>query len=485
MSKLRAVLLSFFLLFLACSTVQGQESLAGFVRVGLVQGVNQASFELQGDYRLVDEATGQTISQFSDGSWVIRNVNGLCQVQRNREVIGSYQGPIKAQSSYQGTPESFSSDAFQTASPNIDVYVSEEIFLADHEKELERSTMDGLAVENAEGKVSFLDSSVTEYSVISRDGVTQKSKKRTRVIENTPVELPGATTLIDQNIFRLSNGQRYRGSLEVRVTRQGLTLINELPIEQYLYGVLPSEMPVSFPLEALKAQAVAARSYVIANLGSHGSAGFDVVDTQADQVYKGFDGENRLVNDAVDATQGLIITDNGQPVTAYYHASNGGYTESSGDIWQGGVIEQIHAKPDPYDNNDQYYNWTVTYSAAEVVALVNKQTSVSFARITGLNVVEMTASGHRVKKLAVQGVDTAGRAQTVTLANADKVRNTFGLRSALFTIISQGGGFTFKGSGFGHGVGMSQYGAAGMANQGYDFRDILQFYYTGVEVVSY
>lgn len=142
--------------------------------------------------------------------------------------------------------------------------------------------------------------------------------------------------------FVATKNRWYRGSLVVYNYNKKLTVINVLPTELYLLGVVPCEMPVSWNSEAHKAQAIAARSYAIANINKHGSRGFDLTDTTQDQAYGGATSENQKTNQAVVDTEGIVITYKGKIIPAYYHASSGGQTVGSGAAWANDV-PYIHA----------------------------------------------------------------------------------------------------------------------------------------------
>lgn len=125
----------------------------------------------------------------------------------------------------------------------------------------------------------------------------------------------------------------YRGEFIINNNNNNLTLINNISLEEYLLGVVPSEMPSKWNIEALKAQAIAARSYAIANLGKHASKGYDLKDNTEDQAYNGASAETALTSKAVVDTLGIVLTYNHQIISAYYHASSGGQTVNSGNLW--------------------------------------------------------------------------------------------------------------------------------------------------------
>ncbi|MCI1274159.1 MAG: SpoIID/LytB domain-containing protein [Clostridiaceae bacterium] len=136
----------------------------------------------------------------------------------------------------------------------------------------------------------------------------------------------------------------YRGVIKVQNKGGSLTAINDIPLEDYIKGVVPSEMPSSWNSEALKAQAIAARSYAMANLGKHGSQGFDLVDTPADQAYGGASAERYSSNQAVNDTKGIVITYGMKIICAYYSASAGGQSVSAADAW-GSNLPYIRSVP--------------------------------------------------------------------------------------------------------------------------------------------
>lgn len=133
--------------------------------------------------------------------------------------------------------------------------------------------------------------------------------------------------------FIFTKGKWYRGNLEAQVRNNGITVINDISLEYYLLGVVPSEMPSKWNQEALKAQAIAARSYAIANLGKRGSRGYDLKDTPEDQAYGGASAETKETNTAVKSTLGEVLVYNNKIIPAYYHASAGGHTQNSGGTW--------------------------------------------------------------------------------------------------------------------------------------------------------
>ena len=351
----------------------------------------------------------------------------------------------------------------------------------------------------------------------------------------------------------VGSNKRYRGAIGIGGTT-GITPYNLISIEEYLYGVVSCEMSPSWPQEALKAQAVAARSIAICHYKRYLSSGYNVVDTTATQVYGGYNKEDSRTTAAVDATRGQTIKYNGVVAEALYFSTSGGYTESAVHVW-GNPINYLIGVKDTYETEPAQPDWTRTITLTDLDNCL-RNAGVNIGAAQGIQVVSRTESG-RVKEMRIIG--TTG-SHTLSL---EKIRTFFSgtnggsLKSRLFTlagattggsnnsgspsntvavlsatgmvelpldevVISNGqstqpimsdtvfvqsstgvtelamsdssnsdsntstetvlGNVTINGKGFGHGVGMSQSGAKGMAKAGFNYIQILQHYYTGVTV---
>jgi stage II sporulation protein D len=260
-----------------------------------------------------------------------------------------------------------------------------------------------------------------------------------------------------------------------------LTAVNYVDIEQYLYSVLGAEMSGNWPQEALKAQAVAARSYAIHQRLKSQTDLYDVDNTQSSQVYKGLQTESSGTYAAVDATAGQVLAYNGQIILAAFHSASGGHTENVEDVWTE-PLPYLRGVPD-FDQGAPVYQWKETFSRAQISN-----------RISGVgNVISMkperTTAYGSVLKMKVVG---DGGSRVMTGADLRRVLN---LRSTRFTVIPQYGGggngsnrgqaptgFQVAGKGFGHAVGMSQWGAYNLARQGYGYQQILLHYYRGTSL---
>jgi len=190
-----------------------------------------------------------------------------------------------------------------------------------------------------------------KVTITSRGGLFVNNIKTS----STTIELRPDTLAPDPLIE--VNRHRYRGSIKIHQThnKSGLTVVNTLPIDQYLYGVIPKEIPPDWNVEVLKAQAVAARTYALAHLEKHGEDGYGVCATTECQVYAGADSEMVRTNSAVDETSGLVMTYQGKLISAVFHASGGGYTEDSENVW-GSFSPYLRGVVD-YDQSGPDYRW--------------------------------------------------------------------------------------------------------------------------------
>lgn len=273
------------------------------------------------------------------------------------------------------------------------------------------------------------------------------------------------------------DGRRYRGALELRHKSGGLTAVNIVPVDDYLRSVVPEEMPVDWPAEAIKAQSVAARSFALASRGRHASEGYDLCTTTHCQLYTGTAAEKSASNAAIKATRGEVLTYGGKPIEALFHTDSGGMTENSEDVWGSHVPYLRAAKDTPAKTMP----WTKTISRADLERKlaakghdIGKVRSLALSPLAiGRSAKDRTASG-RVKTMTVKG--TKG---TATLSGTTW-RSLLGLKSTLFDAKLAKDMVTFTGYGSGHGLGISQWGAERMAAKGKSYADILHHYYTGI-----
>ena len=265
--------------------------------------------------------------------------------------------------------------------------------------------------------------------------------------------------------------------------------IEEIDLDVYLYGVVSAEMPASFEEEALKAQAVVARTYtiykIVNNDGKHGEA--DICDdstccqawiSEQDRKDRWDEDEkeenwNKIVN-AVNSTQGKIVTYNGEPINAFFHSNSGGTTEAPIEVWGGSGYPYLQSVATAGEDAYSQYSSEAEFTEAEFEEKIKELHSdfeIDFDDENCIKIEEYT-EGNRVKTIKIGNLELSGV----------EVRNIFGLRSANFTVTIEDNKIKFEVIGYGHGVGMSQTGADSLAKEGKTYEEIIHHYYTGVEI---
>lgn len=277
-------------------------------------------------------------------------------------------------------------------------------------------------------------------------------------------------TPVAQDSFVYAKGRWYRGNLKLIAKGNSITVVNVLELEEYLKGVVPSEMPASWNNEALKAQAIVARSYAYANLNKRGSEGFDLLDTPHDQAYNGMKSETQNSSLAVVDTKDQVLVSNNKIVSAYYHSSSGGITEDQ--AWNS-KIAYVKCVRD-FDYESPSYSWNKTFNLTTVSQRLSS-VGYSVGKISDILPVERSESG-RVKKLKIVG------SEGTKIINFEKLNSIFKLPSSLFNINVLGNSINIAGKGNGHGVGMSQWGAKTLADNGFTVYQILSYYYNNIEI---
>jgi stage II sporulation protein D len=281
----------------------------------------------------------------------------------------------------------------------------------------------------------------------------------------TLVIRPGRLSTLDLD------GQAFRGRLEVRRLNGGLAAVNVVGLEEYLLGVVRHEIPPAWPAEAAKAMAVAARTYAVYQMEQNLGDFFHLRATTASQVYGGATGEDLRASVAVQATRGQILTFGGQPIPAFYHSCSGGATEDAQDVF-GPNFDIIIGVKDDFSLSCPYSFWMERFSAEQVERALQRA-GYSIGQVVRLDDLLRSGTG-RILRLAVQ--HTGG----TLILEGKRFREVLGndsIRSTDFDVRADADGFTFVGRGWGHGVGLSQWGAKEMADLAYRHQDILKFYY--------
>lgn len=334
----------------------------------------------------------------------------------------------------------------------------------------------------------------------------------------------------EPSLFRINSDSKkvYRGGIEVlRQAGSDMTVINVLPMEEYLYGVVPGEIGASSHAEALKAQAVAARTYTMNNLSKYGHLKFNVCATTYSQVYKGFSVEHPATNKAIDDTKDEIVTYKGKPAAVFYFSSSGGRTEDVKNVWGSDGYPYLISVEDSYESGKSWhYNWQVSYTAQKIGEIMTDR-GFKLGSIQGVFITKRSEAGRAIE-VVVKGskderVYTNGNTRSFlsldsqwyeittdsdvsvmvnkesnanTQLNGKKVLTASGLQTiSTSSSISLVGSdnvskkvpaapttYIFTGKGWGHSVGMSQEGAKGMANEGFTYKEILTHYFTGTKV---
>jgi len=338
-------------------------------------------------------------------------------------------------------------------------------------------------------------------------------------------------------------GYKYYGAFQyTRLNGDNLTVVNVLNIEDYVKGVVPYEMSPSWDLEALKAQALCARTYSMSHLNNHRSYGFDLCNTTCCQAYRGTSSANSTTDRAVDETAGEYIVYDGELCDTFYFSSDGGATENSENVWNE-TIPYLRAVVDPYEKNVNTgrSSWTYTYTnsditnilrakgyrCADIVGVIPTYTAVgniyslkfvdsngvtwTFTKYAASTVLYSPTYGKYTysMRFTIRDSSDSGDAPSIVYVNdgtisdyssiyaigADGKKELSDKKISVLTAdgvetidisgsgsMLESGTYVVKGSGWGHNVGMSQYGALAMARLGFTYDEILKFYYTGVDV---
>lgn len=273
-------------------------------------------------------------------------------------------------------------------------------------------------------------------------------------------------------------GRRYRGGVQLRAEGGGVQAINVLDIEDYLRGVVPAEMPSSWPAAALGAQAVIARTYVAARVNP--AAPYDTCATESCQVYPGLSAEKPQADAAIGATRGQVIAYAGRPARTYFSADSGGYTASSAEVW-GTELPYLPAQADPFSAGSPRARWRLEVAPAKVQEVAARY-DLKLGPLRSVVISRLSPSG-RPLEITLSGASGSG---TLKGAKAGGFVRSLGAASSRVTLsgaaLASGGPLVVEGSGAGHGVGLSQYGALGLARAGYDHLHVLGFYYPGTSL---
>lgn len=350
------------------------------------------------------------------------------------------------------------------------------------------------------GKNSFSYNLRDDY-VITSDGNESEISSRVKTLEmkiednlllcNSLEEGTSFTSIeISSNIDKPIDfqGKSYRGKLKFIIEGNLIKVVNLLDLEEYLCGVIPSELPVKNDYyEAVKAFTICARTYAITKIGSTGI--FDVTNNTQSQVYGGYTKENPVSNKAVEETKGLVLYYKGTVATVYYSSTCGGYTEDDKNVFGTDLpyLTVIEDGDESFCSISPSYIWEIKLTAAEIVSRLQnagliKGSGISIEEIE----VESRFESDRINELKITYSQNGSEKEVSIFGNNIRSiirNNTNGLlKSNNFEITQDGDEFTIKGKGFGHGVGLCQWGAIGMAKTGSKYEQILEHYFPGTNI---
>ncbi|NLE65717.1 MAG: SpoIID/LytB domain-containing protein [Elusimicrobia bacterium] len=321
------------------------------------------------------------------------------------------------------------------------------------------------------------------------DGKTRRVLKKGARLKKSLVMVKGRATRIGEESFLeervvlepmdripvLINNRPYRGDILIIRSPEGLTAINYVDLERYVQGVLYREISDKWPLEAIKAQAVATRTYAIYSQQTYAGRDYDVTSDVYSQVYGGKAAERYRTNLGVKRTRGEVLTYGGKIFPTFFHANSGGITESAAELWTIDLPPLRGGIRSSFSVDSPHYRWKRNLRLKDIQDKLNAK-GYSIGLIKEISIQERNPSG-RVRRILLTSRD----GQTLELSGKD-FRQIVGpdiLKSNLYEIEMQGWYVDFVGHGWGHGVGLDQWGARNMARERFTYQQILQFYYPG------
>jgi len=339
------------------------------------------------------------------------------------------------------------------------------------------------AVPNQTIRVAIVKNATTV--VVDGDGLLAKRENGEAVVVVAPVNVrPGGEGVLVDGVGyqRISfaapgavfiNGKPYRGMAEISFGNKGILVVNELPLEEYLVGLINCEVSSSWPIEAVKAQAVIARSYALYRKKIRKNEPYHLESSVLDQVYDGCLIEDSRAKRAVSETTGEVLTYNGAIIQAFYHSNCGGKTEASENVW-GVSLPYLKGVTCEYCLGNSSSSWE---QKLELKDIEEKLHAAGF-KVSGVTEIRPGVRNNRGRLKNIVVVSARGDA-TLTGDQFRKVLGYSVIKSTNFTVKIVGNNVIFNGTGYGHGVGLCQWGAKQRALNGFDYTEILSYYYPG------
>jgi stage II sporulation protein D len=301
------------------------------------------------------------------------------------------------------------------------------------------------------------------YVNATKDGLTVNGKTLHRFIASGP-------------LFVTVNGRKYRGIMEISPADKGVLVVNELPLEDYLVGLINCEISSQWPMEAIKAQAVVARSYAAYQIEARKYAPYHLESTVMDQVYEGCDIEDSRAQQGVKETAGEVLTYENKVIQAFYHSNCGGHTEASENVW-GFSLPYLRGVQCEYCLKSPAANWEQAIPLKKIELLL-KNNGYQVNGLWDIKAGKKNKSG-RVTDLSLL---SAKGTLTISAVNLRKVIGYSVIKSTNFEVTTNVDEAIFVGIGYGHGVGLCQWGAKQRAADGFNYREILSYYYPGTRL---
>ena len=483
----------------------------GAIRIGVVPSATSVTIGAAGPWELVERATGNVVMTGDGGSLDVTIETPATIITVYRLQVACYGAAALASWEADAQAKGYTTWTEFVPAANCTrarlVYPSSDVSWGARVAFLNQAIADGVAFPGA----FWTTGSQISAAVLKVVGASTVLVNEAAILRSAD----GRVTI---------DGAAYRGIAEVAPNSGGtLAGINSLPMEDYLYGVVPRELPptVYGELEALKAQAVAARTYAMRGLGKRAANGYDLLPTTSDQVYGGLAAEHPLSSQAVDETAGIVASYNGALIEALYSSTSGGFTASNEEVYNSAPVAYLRGVPDAprgqafehvptlevfkrsanprslrgYKAGDfeadwsRYHRWSFEWTAEEISGAISAWRGIDVGTVHEINVLDRGPSG---RVLHIQYVTDAGTFESTkdAIRTSLKFINASGGYSSMLSTLfyiepvvdrSTGEiGFAAWGGGWGHGVGLSQTGAVGMAEKKATYEEILKHYYQGI-----